>query len=326
MRGRLLVRLIARRCLHSAGLLAAVSAAGFLLLEFSPGRFLDEARLDPSIAPQTLAALRQRYGLDDPLPTRYLHWLQSTLKGEFGFSFSYNRPVSDLIGPRILNTALLAVTALMASWPAGLALGLWSAARRGRWPDRVCALASTAALAVPEIIVACALLLVAVQSRLFPAGGMWPLEADRLDLLHRLIELGRHLALPVLALTFSTLPVVMRHARSVVEDASRQPFALAARAHGITGARLWLRHLFPPAAGPVVSLLGLSVAGLFSTTFLVESVFGWPGLGPLLLEAIRARDVHLVIGSVMIAAASLAAGNLIADLLQYALDPRIRID
>ena len=166
-------------------------------------------------------------------------------------------------------------------------------------------MAISALLAIPDLVLACVALLLAVRS-----GGFHSGEA----------------VLPMTVLVLGALPILLRHTRAALLDAAQQPFARAARANGISGWQLWFRWLLPAAANPLVSLFGLSIAGLISSSLLVEAVLGWPGLGPLFLEAIGARDFYLVIGPVMLSAAFLAFGTLLGDILLYVVDPRIRME
>jgi peptide/nickel transport system permease protein len=320
---RALARLVGGRVLHGTLVLWGVSLLTFLLLEIAPGRFLDDLRLDPRVSPQTIEALRVAYGLDRPLHVRYLRWLAAAARGDLGYSYSYNIPASALVWERAGRTLALTATATLLSWLAALALGLWCAAREGGLVDRATNAASALLLALPDVVVALGLLAWAVRSGVLPVGGMtsvgiapgaWAGLADR----------GRHVLLPVLALTLIGFPVVFRHVRSALVETLRAPFLRATRAHGVSPARLLLHHALPAAAPPLLSLLGLSVAGLLSASLLVEVVMSWPGLGALLLEAVLARDIHLVLGAVLLAALFLLGGNLLADLLLFAADPRIR--
>jgi peptide/nickel transport system permease protein len=270
--------------------------------------------------------LREQYGLDDPLPLQYLHWLQSVLRGELGFSFAYNSPVASLLWPRALNTLLLTVPATTLAWLIAVPLGIWSASQRGRWGDRVSAGATTTLLAIPEVLLALGLLVIAVRTGYFPVGGMRSPDAAALGLRDRIVDFSHHLVLPATALVLVNLPVLVRHVRASVLDVLGTRYILAARARGVPPRRLLFRNALRPAANPLITLLGLSVAGLLSTSLVIEALMGWPGLGPLLLDAIQARDFHLVIGAVMCSTLLLLAGNLLADLLLYLADPRIRVD
>jgi peptide/nickel transport system permease protein len=142
----------------------------------------------------------------------------------------------------------------------------------------------------------------------------------------RAVDVARHLVLPSLGLAIVSLPIVIRHARSAILEVLRAPFVRAARAHGIPRTRVIWRYVLPAAANPLISLFGVSLGGLFSASLLVEVILSWPGLGPFLLESILARDLYVVVGAVMVSSVCLLAGNLIADLLLFAADPRIRLE
>jgi peptide/nickel transport system permease protein len=313
-----------RRSLHGAVLLAAVSVFSFALADLAPGDFLAEMKLDPRIAPETVAALKAAYGLDRPLPIRYLRWLRSVLRGDLGFSMTYMSPVAPLVWPRALNTLLLSCIATLVAWLLAVPIGVWSAARQGHTADRAVSAATAGLLALPNLLVALALVLLAVRTGWFPTGGMTSAGFAARDFSGKAADVAAHLFLPVLALVVTTVPVLVRHVRASMVEVLASPFLRATRAHGIPRRRLLFRHALPAAANPLVSLFGLSMAALLSGSLLVEVVMGWPGLGPLLFQAILARDLHLVIGPVLVSTLFLLGGTFAADVLLYAVDPRIR--
>ena len=320
------MRYLLRRLAHGLMVLLAVSVLSFLFSAAAPGDFLDEIKLNPRISPETMAAMRARYGLDQPLPLKYLHWFQAVSRGDLGFSLAYNRPVASLLWPRARNTLLLTVPATALAWAIAVPLGVWTASRRGRWGDRLCAMATTTLLVVPELLLAMGLLLLAVRTGAFPTGGMVSAGFGEMRRWEQARDLGVHLFLPAVALVLLNLPILVRHVRSSLIDVLSTPFILAARGRGVPPHRLLFRGALRAAANPLISLLGLSVAALLSTSLVVEALMGWPGLGPLLLEAIAARDLHLVIGAVLCSTVLLLAGNLLADALLYVADPRVRAD
>jgi peptide/nickel transport system permease protein len=307
------VNRLARRAGQGLLLLAGVSVLSFVLIDLAPGDFFAEMRLDPRIEPATLQALRSRYGLDRPLPERYLRWLGSLATGELGYSLAYGGPVGPLLWPRARNTLVLAVP-----------LGAWWATRRGGPVDAVLAGLTATLLAVPDLVLVLGLLLLAVRTGWLPAGGMVSVGHEQMLWGEGMRDLASHFVLPVTALVLGALPVLTRYVRASVAETLRAPFVRAARAHGIPELRILLHHALPAAANPLISLFGLSLAGLLSMSLLVEVVTSWPGLGPLLLEAILARDVYLVLGPVLASTLLLLAGNLLADALLLATDPRIR--
>jgi peptide/nickel transport system permease protein len=302
-----------------------VSLLTFAMLELAPGDFLTEMRLDPRISPATVDALRRHYGLDDPMPVRYLHWLGAVARGDFGFSLAYDMPAGSLLRSRALNTLALTVPATIVAWLLAVPLGIAAAAARGGWTDRVAGGTASVALAVPDLLVPLLLVALAARTGWLPAGGMASLDAGGAGMGWWLADIARHGVLPLCALTVAIFPVVFRHVRSAMIAALDAPPIRAARGHGIPRRTLLVRHAAALAANPLISLLGYSLATLLSASLLVEVIMGWPGMGPLFLDAILARDIYVVVGAVMLSTVFLAAGSLMADALLLAADPRIRL-
>lgn len=313
-----------RRSLHSAFLLFGVSLLAFLFLAMAPGNYVDEMRLNPQISPATASALRATYGINDPLPARYLHWLRSVARGELGYSFSYNSPALPLLWARAQNTLLLTVTATLLAWLLAVPLGVWGAARPGRYADRLITVNTSLLMAVPDLLVALAFLLLAARTGWFPTGGMASVGMEGASPAKRLFDLWVHMMPPVVVLLLATLPTLIRHVRAAMVETLDSAFIRTARASGIPRQRVLFRYALRAAANPLISLFGFSIGALLSSSLLVEVVWGWPGLGPLLVEAILARDVYVVIGAVMLSTLFLAVGNLAADIVLYWADPRIR--
>jgi peptide/nickel transport system permease protein len=320
------VRYLRRRLGHAVVVLFAVSVLLFLLAEAAPGDFMDELRQDPAISDATINALRERYGLDRSLPERYVSWLRSVARGEVGFSMAYEGPVGPLLWPRVRNTLLLTVPATVFAWLIAVPLGAWAASRSGSAADRLVAGATTALLSIPELLVGLCLLLIALRSGFFPTGGMVSPDFAHLGRWDQLRDVVSHFTLPVTALTLITVPVIVRHVRFSVIDVLQAPFIQAARAQGVPERRVLFRYALKAAANPLISLLGLSIGGLLSASLLIETIMSWPGLGPLLLQAVAARDLHLVLGAVTCSTALFLAGTLLADALLYVADPRMRPD
>jgi peptide/nickel transport system permease protein len=322
--GRGGVMAVASRIGSSIVTLFAVSVFSFVLLELAPGDFFAELQTDTRVAPQTVDTLRAQYGLTQSPWARYWQWLQSFVSGDLGFSLAHRAPVSSVIWDRAGNTLLLTIPAMLLTWSLAMPIGVWVARRRNQWVDRVCSGATSTFVALPDLLVAMLLLLIALRTGIFPTGGMHAPGADELGFGARLSDLGRHAFLPLCALVATTLPSLVRHVRASVIEAAQTPAAQAARAHGIARSRITLRYVLPLAANPLISLAGLSIATLLSASLLIEVVMSWPGLGPLLVDALLAKDVHVVLSASMLASTLLVAGNLAADLTLYMVDPRIR--
>ena len=313
---------IFRRLASGVLLLIGVSVLSFLLSSMVPGSYLDEMRLNPQVSQQTVAELRAYYRIDRPIVGRYFDWLSEVAAGNWGFSFAYQMPTSKLVLGRCGNTLLLAATATLVVWMIALPLGIL-AATRGAWLDHVLSLGSSFLLSVPELAVILTLLALAVRTGSLPIGGMTG-GNESLGLWLRMRDIGSHMLVPVLALSLAGMPVVVHHTRAAMKQVLEAPFIQAARGHGVQPMRLWLLHALPAAANPLISLFGFSLAGLIGTSLLTEVVTGWPGLGPLFLQSIFARDLYVVIAIVMLSSSFLVIGNLVGDLLLYAVDPRIR--
>ena len=320
------MRYLARRLMHSTLILLAISFLSFALLQWGPGEFFDALRMNPRVSAQTIRGLRAQYGLDQPLGVRYGHWMRSVFEGDMGFSFSYNSAIGPLLWARARNTLLLTGSATLLAWLAALALGVWVATKKGRWVDRICGVATSAFVATPDLLVFLLLLWFAARTGWFPTGGMTSPGFEELRFWDRCKDVALHLALPALGLAAVMLPILLRHVRAAMIEALEAPFVRAARGHGIPRRRVVWRYALPAASNPLISLLGYSVAGMLSGSAIVEVILSWPGLGPLMVQAVLARDVFVVLDVVVLSSALLVLSNLLADLLLIASDPRIRVE
>jgi len=318
------VRYVARRIAHGLLLLAAVSVVSFLFAKLAPGDFYSELRTDPRISTGAIEGMREQAGLRRSWAAQYGEWARSVAKGDFGYSLTYGGPVAPILWERMRATLLLTGTATLAAWLLALPLGVWNAAVRGTWKETAARAGMAGLIVMPDLLLAILFLLLAVRTGWFPAGGMRSAGFEEMSGGRRAADLAWHLALPAGVLALGMLPGLVRHVRSAVASAMDAPFAEAARAHGVGRRRRLFRHVLPAAAGPLVSLFGLSLGTLLSASLLVEVVMGWPGLGPLFLNALMERDVAVALAVGLFSAALLVAGNLIADLLLMGFDPRVR--
>jgi peptide/nickel transport system permease protein len=315
---------VARRVLHGLVLLFGVSLLTFALLSAAPGNLFDELKLDPQISPDTVTALKAEYGVERPWLMRYAYWTSSALRGDFGYSLSYRCPVGKLLWPRVRNTLFLTMLATLLSWMIAIPWGMFEATRRGQWIDRVGGGITATLLALPELVLGLLLLLLAARTGWFPAGGMLSTNAGDATVARNAWDLVRHLMLPVIALALGSAPLLIRYVRSAVASVMDMPFVEIARGHGISPSRIVFRHALPAAANSLISLFGFSLGTLLSASLLIEIILSWPGLGPLVLEAMLARDTYVVMAVVMLSAVFLILGNVLADVLLYWSDPRIR--
>jgi peptide/nickel transport system permease protein len=315
-----MIRYFVRRLLYGIILLLLISMLCFGLFELAPGNYVEAVRLDPRVTAQTAAMLRERYGLDQPLPFRYLAWLKSALIGEFGFSFTYDMPVGRLLWPRLRNTLLLTALTAFFAWPAALLIGVGATVSRRAGIRHLIMFAMSVLISLPELLVALSLLMLTLRTGSFPIAGN-----TASSLLERLIAPNAaHLALTVAALVLVSLPVLVRHTEAALREALQSPFIQAARAHGIPRYRLLFAYALPAAANPLISIFGLSIGTLLSGSLVIEVVMSWPGLGPLALDAVLSRDIPIVMATTLLSGAMFVLGNMVADFLLYATDPRIR--
>ncbi len=323
------MRFLLRRLLHSLFLLAAASVIAFALVNLAPGDFYDELRLRPEVSARTVAAIRSEHDLGRSLPERYFQWLRSVIHGDWGVSLAYNSPARPIVWSRAKNTLLLGATATVLAWLIAMPLGLWVAATPAKWANALANATVAVLLATPELVLALVMLLFAVRTGYFPAGGLRDSvgsESGGASLWARGADVAKHLVLPAVCLAAGLLPLLVLHVRTAGKEALASPFVTAARAYGIPFRRVLLRHVLPAAANPLISLLGLSLGLMMSSSLIVEAIFSWPGLGQLMWNAILERDFFLIVDAVLLATGFLIAGNLFSDVLLYASDPRIRAE
>lgn len=323
-----LLRILARRLAHGLLLLAVLSLLSFILADLAPGDVVSQLQLDPRVSADTVEQLRQRYGLDRPWPTRYAQWLGAALRGDLGYSLSHQVPVTALLWPRFQASLWLGLAAALVGWGLALLGGGLAAWRPGSWWDRLLGVAQGTLMSVPDLLLALAALWLASRSGWFPIGGMESLDADDLSTWQRVADRLRHLALPASTLGLAVAPGLAAHVRQALVEAQSAPCVQAARGHGLDAHPRGAWHLFRNytlrlAAPALVHLAALSVAGLVSGSLVIETVLGWPGLGPLLLDAVLARDTHVVLAGALLSASVLLLANLSADLAAHHLDPRI---
>ncbi len=311
---------ILRRLLQLIPVLLGISLVVFLIMAWLPG---DPALaiLGPYATPESLASLRRELGLDLPVWQRFFIWLGNVLEGDLGRSVTLQRPVVDEIRERIGPTMLLAATALALSVVLGLAAGMIAAAHRGRWQDRLLTLLVLVGISTPQFWLALLLIMVfAVGLGWLPVSGMFSVYAGG-----GVVDVLRHLILPAISLAVVVTGVVARLSRTVMLEELSQDYVRMARARGLTERRVLYRHAFFNMLGKMMPVIGLQTGFLLGGAVYIETVFQWPGIGRMLVEAISTRDLLLVQGGVLVMAVAYVLVNLLADLLQHLLDPRIRL-
>jgi peptide/nickel transport system permease protein len=315
-----LARYLARRIVAALVLVAVVSSGALLLTLLAPGDFASE--LFGGATVESIAAERAMYGLDRPIASQFADWLGRALRLDFGTSLIYRRPVAELVRQRALNTSILALGALLVATLLGLPAGIVTGSRRrGLFASSIRG-ASIVLLSLPSLITSLVLVMAAARTGWLPTGGMQSAGAWDAGVLAGLADLARHLPLPTLALALPLAAMIERvQSQSLGETLA---FARATLARGVSRRRLIWRDALRPSVGPVAAMYGFILGSLLSGSFVVEVVTAWPGLGRLMYDALRARDLFLVAGCAAAGSLFLAAGALLSDVVQAWADPRLR--
>jgi peptide/nickel transport system permease protein len=308
-----------RRLIALVPVLLGLTVIVFAIMAMIPG--------DPATAilgsyatPENVERLNRELGLDEPLVSQYFIWLGNMLQGDFGRSYSLNRPVLDEVLERFSATLILAGTALVLCTLFGLLIGIWTAARQYGWTDKILTLVVLIGISIPSFWLGLLMILLfAVRLRWLPASGMYAIYGggDLKDLL-------LHLILPATTLAVVATGVIARLTRSAMLEVLRQDFIRTARAKGLTESRVLYGHAFKAALVSIIPVIGVQAGFVLGGAVYVETVFQWPGVGSMLVNAISTRDILLVQGGVVVVAAAYVLFNLLADLAQSWLDPRIK--
>lgn len=319
-----MTRYLFRRLLQTIPLLLAVIALTFVLVHVAPGDPVhilggdggDEAYY---------ASMRAKFGLDRPLPEQFVIYIGSALHGDFGYSYVQRRPVFEVIADRVPATALLMLSALFLSTVLGVLLGIVSARRLNRPPDHVITIATLVGGATPAFWLGQVLVLVfAAGLGWFPVQGMSSARAVAPGV-DTVIDLVRHLVLPVATLGFLQLALITRVTRSGLIDALREEYIRTAYAKGLRPSTIVWRHALRNVLLPIVTIIGSHFGTLLTGAVLTEIIFAWPGLGRLLFDATSSRDYPLLMAMFFVASVSVIVANLLTDIAYTALDPRVRL-
>lgn len=305
--------------------IAAVVTLTFILVHLAPGAPMLGDTERRVMDPAAEARVRAQFGLDRPLTVQFARWALNVARGNLGESFVSRRGVASLIAERLPNTALLAAAALIASFALGIGLALVQARAAGGWADGALGIVALVFASTPTFWLGLLLMVVFGQwLGWLPLSGMTVPGAAYASGWQRGLDVARHLVLPAATLALVTAATVARFQRGALVDTLQEPFVRAARARGLAERRVLLRHALRASLGPAVALAGTLMPALLAGSVLVETVFGWPGMGRLTHDAIQSRDYNVIVGCALVAGVVVAASTLAADLAAAALDPRRR--
>lgn len=316
-------KFIFKRILQTIPLLVIVSLISFFIIRLSPVDPLAELRLNPSISQETLQKEKARLGLDKPIIVQYGLWAKSFIQGDLGVT-SAGEKVSVKLAERIPNTLILTLIVIFMTWSVGVPLGILGAIYNKSKLDRILTILSSVGMAIPSFFFAILLLIFAVKSGWFPVGGLTSYNFSDLSIFGKILDISKHLVLPVTVLFTLSLAGLQRQMRANMLDVLDSDYIKFARAKGLSENKIIFKHALRNAINPMITLLGFEFAGLLSGAALTEYVFQYPGLGRLILEAVMKSDINLVMASLMIGSIMLVAGNLLADILLIITDPRVR--
>ncbi len=322
-----------RRLLGAIPLVLGIGTIVFFVLNMAPG---DPVSLftSPNVPPEVLDQMRRNMGLDQPVHIRYLRWMGAMLTGDFGVSFARNEPVIDVIRQLLPNTLILSFSALLIAFVGGVLVGVFQAVRQNSIWDNASSVVGLFFYSMPSFWLALMLILIfSLGARnlwdwpiYFPASGMTSIDHPFLSPAGQLRDRFMHLVLPTLSLSLVLAAGVARYMRGSMLEVIRQDYVRTARAKGLPERTVIFRHALRNALLPIVTLLGLLLPVLFSGTVFIETVFAWPGMGKLIVDAIGQRDYPVVMACSVLFATMVVLGNLVADLLYAVVDPRIRYE
>jgi peptide/nickel transport system permease protein len=312
-------RYLLSRLLQSIVLVVVVSIVMFALISSAPGG--PAILVQQDVTAEAAATMRRNLGLDDPVVVRYGRWASRMLQGDAGVSLSNSRPVGLLLAQRFSATALLASAALLLAIVVAIPIGVMSAVRRNRWFDRIATAAAFVGVSVPNFWLGIMMIILfSVTLGWLPSGGMggsgvvswW----DRL----------RHLAMPAFVLSAASMAQLTRYTRSSMIGVLREDYVRTARAKGVPQTQVLTRHVLRNGLIPVITVIGVIMPRLFSGAAITESIFAWPGLGRLAVDAALQRDFPVIMALTMLVSVLVISASLVVDLLYSVIDPRIRYD
>ena len=320
-----MLKYILKRLLNTIPLLIVVSMVSFFIIRLSPVDPLADLKMNPSISQKTLESEKIRMGLDKPIYVQYFLWAKSFVKGDMGYSVTGDKVINQL-KQRVPNTLLLSICVILATWLVAIPMGVIQARWHNTPLDKAMTILSSIGMAVPSFFLALLMLIFAVQTGWFPTGGLTSINYGDLSVWGKIIDIAKHLVLPVFVLSFVSVAGIQRQMRSNMLEVMSEDYIKFARAKGLDENTVMFKYALRNAINPLITLLGFEFAGLLGGAAITEYIFQYPGLGRLVLDAVLRSDINLVMASLMIGTIMLVLGNLIADILLRVVDPRARVN
>ncbi len=325
-----MLKYILKRLLLLVPLVLGIITATFFLMHLAPGDPMDmylEQQRQRQVDPEVIELLRAKYGLDQPIHVQYVRWLANLAKGDLGESFRSRRPVLNMLVEAIPYTLQLTVLAILLDALIGISLGIVSAVKQYSTLDKTVTVGSLVVYAIPSFWLALMLIMVfAVNLGWFPTSQTRSMDYDQLTLIGKILDRAWHLVLPVLVMGVAGAAGTARYMRSRLLEVLNEEYIVAARACGFRETTVIVKHALRNAMIPIVTIYGMSLPFLLGGATVIESVFAWPGMGRLTVNAVSGRDYPIIMATTMIAAILTVLGNLLADVSYAAVDPRVSYD
>jgi len=315
---------ILRRLIIAIPLLLAITFVAFMVIHMAPGNYFDTLRMNPQISEETIDAYESRYHLDRHPVIQYGFWLKNLITGDLGYSFTFLSPVKEVIAKRLFNTFILSLSAMLFTWLIAIPLGIFCAVHQNKFSDRFFSALSFVGLSIPNFFFALLLLYLASITGVLPLGGMRSANYEEFSQVAKIWDIFKHLIIPMVVIGTSALAGLQRVMRGNMLEVLRAQYITTARAKGLSEGRVIYVHALRNAINPMITIFGYSLSGLLSGAALTEIITGWPGLGTIMLQAVRSQDLFLVMGSMLMGGVMLIGGNLLADILLAWSDPRIQ--
>lgn len=309
---------IIKRIISTIPMLFFISVISFVLMQMAPGDPL-QSYITPQMNPEDIERMRQSMGLDQPIVVQYFNWLVNALQGNLGYSLVSHRPVIDMILERIPNTLLITMTSLVVSIIIAIPVGLYTGYKKNSFVDKLLNVVSYVGISLPSFWFAMILIYIfSIKLSILPSVGMRSVGVDTT------IDLIKHMIMPVSVLSYYNLCIFTRYIRSSTISQLKEDYVLTQKAYGATTREILFNHILKNTLLPVITILTMALPQLFTGAFITETIFGWPGMGQLGVNAIFGYDYPVVMGITMISSIILIFGNLLADILYQLVDPRIK--
>lgn len=319
-----MIQYAVKRILKMIPTLLIISIIIFGIINMAPGDFVD-GKANPNMSAEKVQELKEIYGLDKPLPIRYINWAKNAVRGNFGDSLRYKQPVSEVINEHIWNSFLLAMTSFILCLIIAIPIGIISATKQYSSFDKTFTLLSFVGISLPSFFVALvSIKIFSLNLGIFPIGGMTT-AGSKATGISSFMDIAKHMFLPVVTLTIIQFGSLVRYVRTSMLEVIKQDYIRTARAKGLKEKVVIYKHALRNGLIPIITFVGMTIPTLFAGAIITETIFVWPGIGRIGYEAILNRDYTLLMGFNMFMALMTLLGNLLSDILYAVVDPRIKL-